>query len=209
MIVLNKTPESTKEKDFAIIKKVLKGNCDAFGELVLKYQNRVLSLGYSFLKNKDDAQDFCQDVMLKAYQALPSFKKTSSFYTWLMRIAYNMAINSANRKNQFTLSIDEDDFVSSVLSPEENFIKRCLQTAIKKAVENLPENYKICIELYFFYCLAYTDIEEITGLPKGTIKSYIFRAKRILKAEIEAQGVANVATTTKALPYLFIAGGNI
>ena len=147
--------------------------------------------------------------MLKAYQALPSFKKTSSFYTWLMRIAYNMAINSANRKNQFTLSIDEDDFVSSVLSPEENFIKRCLQTAIKKAVNNLPENYKICIELYFFYCLAYTDIEEITGLPKGTIKSYIFRAKRILKAEIEAQGVANVATTTKALPYLFIAGGNI
>ena len=204
MIVLNKSHESTKEKDFAIIKKVLKGNCDAFGELVLKYQNRVLSLGYSFFKNKEDAQDFCQDVMLKAYQALPNFKKTSSFYTWLMRIAYNMAINSKNRKNQFSLSSEEEDFVSSILSPEENFIQRCLQTAIKKAVDNLPENYKVCIELYFFYSLTYADIEEITGIPKGTIKSYIFRAKRILKTEIEVAGLANVATIAKALPYLLV-----
>ena len=60
-----------------------------------------------------------------------------------------------------------------------------MQSAIKKAVNNLPENYKVCIELYFFYDVAYADIEEITGLPKGTIKSYIFRAKRILKTEIE------------------------
>lgn len=202
MIVLNKSHESTKEKDFAILKKVLKGEYDAFGELVLKYQNRILSLGYSFFKNEEDAQDFCQDVMLKAYRALPSFKMTSSFYTWLMRIAYNMAVNSINRKNQFTLSSEEQDFVSPFLSPEEKFIRTCLQSAIRKAVDNLPENYKICIELYFFYDVSYTDIEEITGLPKGTIKSYIFRAKRILKTEIEVAGLANVATA-KVLPHLF------
>ncbi len=205
MIVLQKTPESTKEKDFAILKKVLKGNCEAFGELVLKYQNRILALGYSFFKNEDDAQDFCQDVMLKAFQALPSFKMTSSFYTWLMRIAYNMAINSTNRKHEFTLSCEDKDFVSPLLSPEEKFIQQCLQSAIKKAIDNLPENYKICIELYFFYCFSYTDIEQITGLPKGTIKSYIFRAKKILKTEIEIAGLTNV-NTAKALPYLLVGG---
>ncbi|MGP1437741.1 MAG: RNA polymerase sigma factor [Treponema sp.] len=202
MIVLHKTFESTKEKDFAILKKVLKGECEAFGELVLKYQNRILSLGYSFFKNEEDAQDFCQDVMFKAYQALPSFKMTSSFYTWLMRIAYNMALNSTQRKQHFTLSSEERDFISPFLSPEEKFIRTCLQSAIKKAVNNLPENYKICIELYFFYDVAYADIEEITGLPKGTIKSYVFRAKRILKTEIEHAGLTNVVTA-KAFPYLF------
>lgn len=202
MIILRKASESTKQKDFAILKKVLKGNCEAFGELVLKYQNRILSLGYSFFKNEEDAQDFCQDVMLKAYQALPNFKMTSSFYTWLMRIAYNMAVNSTHRNHQFMLSSEEHDFVSPFLSPEEKFIRTCLQSAIKKAVNNLPENYKICIELYFFYDVAYADIEQITGLPKGTIKSYIFRAKRILKTEIEVQGLTNVVTA-KVFPYLF------
>ena len=202
MIVLTKASESIKEKDFAILKKVLKGNCEAFGKLVLKYQNRVLSLGYSFFKNEEDAQDFCQDVMLKAYQALPSFKMTSSFYTWLMRIAYNMAVNSTNRKQRFTLSSEEEDFVSPILSPEEKFIRTCLQSAIKKAVNNLPENYKVCIELYFFYCCSYTEIEEITNIPKGTIKSYIFRAKRILKTEIELAGLVN-AVPAKVLPNLF------
>lgn len=202
MLILHKSSESIKEKDFAILKKVLKGDCQAFGELVLKYQNRILSLGYSFFKNKEDAQDFCQDVMLKAYQSLPNFKMTSSFYTWLMRIAYNMAVNSTNRKLQFTLSSEEQDFVSPILSPEEKFIRTCLQSAIKKAVNNLPENYKICIELYFFYDIAYTEIEKITGIPRGTIKSYIFRAKRILKNEIEVAGLAN-ALPAKALPYLF------
>ncbi len=202
MIILRKSSESIIEKDFKILKKVLKGDCDAFGELVLKYQNRVLSLGYSFFKNKEDAQDFCQDVMLKAYQALPSFKMTSSFYTWLMRIAYNMAVNAKHRKNQFSLSSEEEDFVSIFLSPEEKCIRTCLQSAIKKAVDNLPENYKVCIELYFFYCLSYSDIEQITDIPKGTIKSYIFRAKRILKTEIEVAGLANV-TPLKALPHLF------
>lgn len=202
MVVLHKNSESIKEKDFAILKKVLKGECEAFGELVLRYQNRIISLGYSFFKNEEDAQDFCQDVMFKAYQALPSFKMTSSFYTWLMRIAYNMAINSTNKKQHFTLSIEEQDFISPFLSPEEKFIRTCLQSAIKKAVNNLPENYKVCIELYFFYDVAYADIEEITGLPRGTIKSYIFRAKRILKTEIEVAGLVNTISA-KAFPYLF------
>ncbi|MGP1414583.1 MAG: RNA polymerase sigma factor [Treponema sp.] len=201
MVVLHKASESIKEKDFAILKKVLKGDVEAFGELVLRYQNRILSLGYSFFKNEEDAQDFCQDVMLKAYQALPSFKMTSSFYTWLMRIAYNMAVNSAHRRQQFILSSEDQDFVSPLLSPEEKFIRTCLQSAIKKAVNNLPENYKVCVELYFFYDIAYSDIEQITGIPIGTIKSYIFRAKRILKNEIEVAGLANTISA-KALPYL-------
>lgn len=202
-MIINKSSESEKEKDMRILKKVLKGNKQAFGELVLKYQNRVLSLGVSFLKNEEDALDFCQDVMLRAYQALPTFKMKSSFYTWLMSIAYNMAINSKRKKARFTLSIEDYDFASPQLTPEEKFIRQALRTSISEAVNDLPEKYKVCIELYFFYDVSYQDIEMITTLPQGTIKSYVFRAKKLLKAELEKEDMKDVTIASRSLlPFL-------
>jgi len=202
-MIINKSSESEKEKDLRILKQVLKGNKQAFGELVLKYQNRVLSLGISFLKNEDDALDFCQDVMLKAYQALSTFKMKSSFYTWLMSIAYNMAINSKRKKARFTLSIEDYDFASPQLTPEERFIRQALRRSIEEAVNDLPEKYKVCIELYFFYDVSYQEIELITALPQGTIKSYVFRAKKLLKAELEKDDVKDVVIASRnLLPFL-------
>lgn len=202
-MIINKSSESEKQKDERILKKVLKGNKQAFGELVLKYQNRVFSLGVSFLKNEEDALDFCQDVMLKAYEALPTFRMKSSFYTWLMSIAYNMAINSKRKKTRFTLSIEDYDFASPQLTPEERFIRQALRSSIEEAVNDLPEKYKVCIELYFFYDVSYQDIETITTLPQGTIKSYVFRAKKLLRAELEKEGVSDVAIASRGLlPFL-------
>ena len=204
-MVIHKSSESERKKDEAILKKVLRGNKEAFGKLVLKYQNRVLSLGLSFFKNSEDAEDFCQDVMLKAYQALPTFKMLSSFYTWLMSIAYNTAVTSKRKKANFSLSIDDYDFISPHLSPEERYIRKLLQYSIGEAVEGLPEKYKICIELYFFYDVSYQDIETITSLPLGTIKSYVFRAKKLLKEALEKEGMSQVAKSG-LLTYICMGG---
>ena len=198
-MIIKKSSESEKEKDIRILKKILKGNKQAFGELVLKYQSRVLSLGLSFLKNEEDAFDFCQDVMLRAYEALPTFKMQSSFYTWLMSIAYNMAINSKRKKARFTLSIEDYDFASPHLTPEEKFIRQALRHSIEVAVNDLPEKYRVCIELYFFYDVSYQDIETITALPQGTIKSYVFRAKKLLKAELEKEDVRDIVIASRSL----------
>ena len=198
-MIIKKSSESEKEKDIRILKKILKGNKQAFGELVLKYQSRVLSLGLSFLKNEEDAFDFCQDVMLRAYEALPTFKMKSSFYTWLMSIAYNMAINSKRKKARFTLSIEDYDFASPQLTPEEKFIRQALRHSIEVAVNDLPEKYRVCIELYFFYDVSYQDIETITALPQGTIKSYVFRAKKLLKAELEKEDVRDIVIASRSL----------
>lgn len=205
-MIIHKSTESESIKDERILKKVLKGNIQEFGKLVLKYQNRVLSLGISFLKNREDAEDFCQDVMLKAYQALPSFKMHSSFYTWLMSIAYNMALNSKRKRGNFALSIEDYDFISPDLTPEERFIRSALQKAILEAVSGLPERYKICIELYFFYDVSYQEIEVITNLPQGTIKSYVFRAKKLLKTELEKEGLG-LLKRENFMPSLFFVGG--
>ena len=200
-MIIHKSTESEKEKDFSIIRKILKGNKKAYSQLVLKYQNRVLSLGMSFFRNQEDARDFCQDVMFKAYQALPNFKMQSSFYTWLMTIAYNMAVSSKKKKVHFALSIEDYNFISPCLSPEEKLIKEALKVAIEKAVSSLPEHYKVLIELYFFYDVSYQEIEIITGFPSGTIKSYIFRAKKILKEQLEIEGF-NEVPKSRFLPYL-------
>jgi len=200
-MIIHKSTESEKEKDFSIIRKILKGNKKAYSQLVLKYQNRVLSLGVSFFRNQEDARDFCQDVMFKAYQALPNFKMQSSFYTWLMTIAYNMAVSSKKKKVHFALSIEDYNFISPCLSPEEKLIKEALKVAIEKAVSSLPEHYKVLIELYFFYDVSYQDMEIITGFPSGTIKSYIFRAKKILKEQLEIEGF-NEVPKSRFLPYL-------
>ena len=204
-MIIHKSSESERKKDEAILKKVLKGNKEAFGKLVLKYQNRVLSLGLSFFKNSEDAEDFCQDVMLKAYQALPTFKMLSSFYTWLMSIAYNQAVTSKRKKSNFSLSIDDYDFISPQLSPEERYIRKLLKYYIGEAVEGLPEKYKVCIELYFFYDISYQDIEMITNMPLGTIKSYVFRAKKLLKEELEREGVSE-AVKSGLLTYMCMGG---
>lgn len=184
-----KTPEAIK--DFLLCKAVLSGDREAFSKLVSKYQKRVYALGISFFKNHDDAEDFVQDIMLKAFSALPKFRGESSFSTWLMRIAYNSAINSVKRKKEFVSAFEDFEISAAGLTPEEQHIQNCARVSIRKAIDGLPEKYRICIDLYFFYDMPYNDIESVTGLPINTVKSHIFRAKKILKAALEEQGFSS------------------
>ncbi|PIE97410.1 MAG: RNA polymerase subunit sigma-24 [Treponema sp.] len=177
--------ERQQEEDIIICKAVLSGNTEAFGFLITKYQNRIYRLGLSFFKNSDDCEDFVQDVMLKAYSALKNFKGYSKFSTWLMRIAYNTAINSVQRKREYSSFAEEFEFISTEKNPEQQYLEKYVYNAVKEAVKNLPEKYRVCIDLYFFYDMPYADIENVTGIPVNTIKSHIFRAKKILKASLD------------------------
>ncbi len=180
---------SSDAEDKLLCKTALSGNANAFGAIVAKYQKRIYSLGMSFFKNHDDSEDFVQDVMLKAFAALPKFRGESSFSTWLMRIGYNTAINSVNRKREFVSAFEDFEISASDLTPEENHIQRCVKESIRRAVNELPEKYRICVDLYFFYDMPYSDIESITGIPVNTVKSHIFRSKKILKTELEQMGI--------------------
>lgn len=189
-------------EDKQLCKLILMGKTEAFGILVAKYQKKVYALGLSFFKNHDDAEDFVQDVMLKTFSALPSFRGESAFSTWLMRIAYNSAINSVKRKREFVSAFEDFEISTNELTPEEKHIQKCVKNSIKYAVNKLPEKYRICIDLYFFYDMPYADIESVTGIPINTIKSHIFRAKKILKLELENQGIKG-RLETSFYPVLF------
>ncbi len=170
-------PEAADED---IIARVLDGDTEAFSGLVRRYQRRIVRLGYGFLKDADAAEDFAQDVFIKAYIGLAGFKGRSSFSTWLTRIAYNAGINAKRKAGRYE-PLDVEPEETRLLSPEDQHIRSETALALQEAMKALPEKYAVCLDLYFKEGLRYEDIGAVTGFPVNTIKSHVFRAKRELR----------------------------
>ena len=175
----------TERRDNSLIKTALEGDEKSFARLISYYKKRIFALGMSFFKNQTDSEDFVQDVFIKIYTNLKNFQGKSSFSTWLTSIAYNTAVNAKNRRKEFLPLSNEESILDKDYSPEKKEIRRITAAAVNEAVRELPENYAICIELYFYYDNSHAEISKITGIPVNTIKSHIFRAKKILKEKLE------------------------
>lgn len=173
-----------QKRDELLIKEILYGNTSLYAKLVAPYKKRIQSLGAGFFRNESDVEDFVQDVLIKAYSSLSSFRGESLFSTWLLRIAYTTALNTKNRRREYDSIADECMLVSSTDSPEEAQIKKLTAEAVREAVKELPERYSECLDMYFFHDLSYEQIAQVTELPVNTIKSHIFRAKKILRNKL-------------------------
>ena len=171
--------------DEEAIGRVLDGDTEAFAILVKRHRERVRRLGLGFFHDADEADDFTQDVFIKAYTALASFQGRSQFSTWLLRIAYNAAINAKKRARE-AVSIEADDLPGGEPGTDEAHLREETAAAVREAVAGLQPKQALCVELFFYYDLKYTEISEVTGLPVNTIKSHVFRAKRILRERLAA-----------------------
>jgi RNA polymerase sigma-70 factor (ECF subfamily) len=171
--------------DEMIVMEVVSGRHEMFRLLVDRHERQVRGMGLSFFHNTDDADDFAQEVFLKTYHNLAQFAGNARFSTWLYRIAYTTALNQVNRRKQFR-SLSEDEYEGSYDTPETEQIKTIVRDAVRKAVFELPEKYRVCVDLFFFYDRSYNEIEMITGFPVNTVKSHIFRAKKLLREKLSA-----------------------
>jgi RNA polymerase sigma-70 factor (ECF subfamily) len=185
----DKEREAAYKRDSKLVREVLSGNTSAFAELMSLYKKRIEALGMSFFKNPADTEDFAQDVFLKAYTKLDSFRGESLFSTWLTRMAYNTAINAVNRRPEYVSIADESLLPDNGLTPEEKELRLLTMEAVRESLKELPDKYKIVLDLYFFYDNSYTEISEITSLAENTVKSHIFRAKKLLREKIVAKGL--------------------
>ena len=169
------------QKDKTLVRRSLRNNSAAFAELVAMNKKRVEAVGRKFFNDITDIEDFVQDVFIKAYKNLSSFKGKSLFSTWITRIAFTTALN-LKKSFKITDSFEEQEEVlpSYYDSPENEQIKSLTRAAINEAVQNLPENYAVCIKMFFYLDMNQEDISEMTGIPLNTVKSNIFRAKKIL-----------------------------
>lgn len=173
------------QRDRNLIKSALKGDSESFGCLMSLYYNRVFAVGRRFFQNQEDSKDFTQEVFIKVFKNLSSFRGESSFATWITKIAFTTAMNEKMRGKD-TVDIPENmEFPSKMKSPEELQIFSLTREAVLEAMKDLPENYLICLEFYFFHDFSYEEISVMTGFPVNTIKSHIFRAKKILRRKLK------------------------
>ena len=177
------------KKDIYYVEKVLQGDTSAYAYLVNKHKEMAFIIANKIVRNKEDAEEIAQDSFLKAYQAIEKFKKEAKFSTWLYRIVYNTAI-SKTRKKKFEFSAIEDQIINNYsideivenvnqLSDEEQ--KMC----IDKAIEKLPEEDGLLINLFYLNESSIDEISQITGLTNSNVKVKLFRIRKKLYVELQ------------------------
>ena len=180
-----------------IIRSVLRGNVNDFEKLVTAYEKNVYNIALRMVGDPDDAADMTQETFIKAYRALSSFRGDSKFSSWLYRIASNVCLDflrSRSRHPQVSLnSSDEDDRTTFELpdmsrNPEEQLMKKLSMEAVRRGLEQLPEQQRQILVLRELGGLSYAELARILGLEEGTVKSRIFRARKRLCAILLRDG---------------------
>lgn len=177
-----------------VINQAIKGDVKAFEHIVQKYERLVFSILNKLLVNKEDAEDVSQEVFIKVYKNLKSFQFQSKLSTWVARIAYFTSLNHIKKltKNfSSNYTHDLDSFYFSNDNPERITASKDLTNYISKLIDQMPLQYKTVLTLYHINEFSYQEIEEATGMPEGTVKGYLFRARKLLKEKIELLGIKN------------------
>ena len=173
------------EEDLEIIQMTLTESSEAFGELVEKYQARLYNSIVQIFGPRD-AEDIVQDAFVKAFQKLDSFRGTSSFYTWLYRIAFNTAVSHL-RKQPSIISIDElqeaigDNLADDGERPGESMERKERSKQIQSALQLLTEEHRTILILREVEQMSYETLANLFQLPVGTIRSRLHRARMCLR----------------------------
>ncbi|MGE5340455.1 MAG: RNA polymerase sigma factor [Candidatus Omnitrophota bacterium] len=189
-----------KDEDQVLIKKILDGKRSSFEDLMKKYNKKIYGFIFRMVRKEDAAVELTQEFFIKIYNVLGKYNFEYKFSTWAYRICYNMVIDYI-RKNQTHLeSLDDDTITQKQLMDADHYVKEdgfdYLINEEKKryvwnVVEAIPVKYRELILMRYLQGLKYEEIAEITDLPVGTVKNRIFKAKEILKAEMEKDGMFN------------------
>ena len=193
--------QPAEARDDVLVARAMKGDLSAFRELVERYQQRVHSVALGVMGNFEDAEDVTQDAFLKAYKNLSSFRGQSSFYTWVYRIAFNLAIDEKRRRYRHVeTNVSEMSAIdvaaqdskrdgTSILSdsprPDAELERSELRGQIAAAMAELSPEHRAVIVLREVEGLSYAEISDAVGCSKGTVMSRLHHARRRLKKALE------------------------
>lgn len=174
----------------ALIQEIRSGDRDAFRILVDQHKRLVSHVIYRTTGKIPDHEDLCQDVFLKVFRNIHAFREDAKLSTWIAQIAYNTGINYL-RKKRPSLYEDDSRFMHHVGAEEETpdiqTEKSDIKQRIAAAIEQLPFQMRTIITLYHLEEMSYQEISKIMHLPEGTMKSYLFRARKKLKTILSHQ----------------------
>ena len=188
--------KNSDDIDSVLIEKAKNGNKGAFNILVNKYYPRVYATLFSFTKSKEDSEDLSQQTFIKVWQQLSSFRGDSAFFTWVYRIAINLAKNfvasSGFKKQKINTSIEKAEIdVSSFEDIESAVIHEESLNEIKNFINTMPESLKTAFTLREVEGKSYEDISFITDTPIGTVRSRIFRARESIIEFMQKELITN------------------
>lgn len=186
---------ASDREDLEAIRAVLAGNPNAFATIDRKYRRRLYGIIRSIIRSEEDAKDLVQDTLLKAFRALDSYKPEYPFEKWLFKIASNTCIDYLRRRRFAPERLELDDSEGDAPPrqyadpnspiPDEELMRSERQAILRAAIESLPEKYRIVIELRHDRGMEYAEIAEQLGLPLGTVKAHLFRARQLLLKKLQ------------------------
>ena len=172
--------------DQDLIARTLAGEGEAFGFLVARYERAVYNLSLRTMRDVEEAKDATQDAFLKAYRALRTFRTGAKFSTWIFTIAYHACLDRLAKRRR--LSNEElPDHADPTPGPAAEAERKDEARRLREAIDALPDKYRAVITLYHLHGKQYDEIATVLGLPMGTVKTHLFRAKELLRKKLNQE----------------------
>lgn len=172
-----------KDPDAADVQRVVAGDPDAFEGIVRRWQHRIVGLAWRFCRDRAMAEDIAQEVFIKVYRSVGSFRGESSFSTWLTSIALNTCRSRVRADSRLTVSLDS----ARVPAPADtqDIAHREREEAVRRAVLTLPELYRDAILMFYFEEKDLAETARVLGVAEGTLKARLHRGRELLKRKVE------------------------
>ncbi len=191
-VLPDSAPLHPKQDDTDLVKASQHGDQIAFALLVQRHQRRVFAISVRLLQNPEEAKEATQEAFLAAWQGLPAFRGDALFSSWLYRIAYNCCMHVLEKRRRDLLLQEEiqAEQMRFTIGREqqalENIERHDQQDMLQKKLEQLPAKYSMILRLRYLQDRTYEEMSAILAMPIGTIKTHLFRAKRLLKEHLRA-----------------------
>jgi RNA polymerase sigma-70 factor (ECF subfamily) len=186
--------------DSDLVATAINGADGSFEELVRRYQRPISAYVYRMVGNYESALDLTQEIFIKVYGSLRKYRSEFKFSTWIYKIAHNAAVDhlrrSSTREQSLINGSESDQFELPIesrrLSPEQESERKERRVEIEAVVRALPANYRELIILRHSQDLTYEEIVEVTGLPLGTVKNRLFRAREMMRQQFVNRGITGI-----------------
>jgi len=187
---------SERNVDQQLVERAQRGDKQAFGLLVEKYQRKLARLISRLVRDPGEVEDVTQEAFIKAYRALPSFRGESAFYAWLYRIGINTAKNylvamgrraptSTEVEAEEAEGYDGGELLREISTPESLLLTKEIAGTVNQAIEALPEELRSAIQLRELEGMSYEEIAKLMDCPVGTVRSRIFRAREAIAERLK------------------------
>lgn len=188
-----------REDDRELIAQARSGDERAYRALLSKYERAVYNICLRMIRDREEARDLAQEVFMKVFAMLDRYNPAYAFSNWLLKITSNLCIDAIRKRRIDTLPMDEPihgpkgdverQYPSPHTGPEAKLIGKERTALLRRAIEGLPEHYRIMIILRHQQELSYEEIAGILDIPLGTVKARIHRAREMLRQRLEGEDI--------------------